>query len=137
MPCNITTGRTIDCKNQLGGIRKVYIQNYADVPALTGFAATGNTITVVTSGTGLTVYEYDLRPELSNFEISINTDINNGTYYYSQKLTIVLQHPSATDILEVQNLTYGRPNIWVLDTLPLARIATVPVPLKFTHARQP
>jgi len=115
MACNITAGRTIDCKNQLGGIRKVYIQNYVDVPAQTGFTATGNTISVVTSGTGLTVYEYDLRPELSNFEISINTDINNGTYYYSQKLTIVLQHPSATDITEVQNLTYGRPNIWVLD----------------------
>jgi hypothetical protein len=115
MPCLITAGRNIDCKNQLGGIRKVYIQNYVDIPAQTGFTATGNTISIVTSGADLSVYEYRLRPELSNFDISISTDINNGTYYYSQKLTIVLQTPDATDIAEVQNLTYGRPNIWVLD----------------------
>lgn len=115
MACNITTGRTIDCKNQLGGIRKVYIQNYVDVPAQTGFAAEGNTISAVTTGTDITVYEYQLRPELSNFDIGISTDINNGTYYYEQKLTIVLQQPTAVDVAEIQNLTYGRPNIWVLD----------------------
>lgn len=115
MPCLITTGRDIDCKNQLGGIRKVYLQNYVDIPAQTGFVGTGNTITEVTSGADLSVYEFNLRPELSSFEVTINTDINNGTYYYLQKLTLVLQQPVATDIAEIQNLTYGRPNIWILD----------------------
>lgn len=115
MACNITAGREIDCKNQLGGIRKVYLQNYVDIPAQTGFNGTGNTISVVTSGSDLNVYEFQLRPELSSFEVTIATDINNGTYYYQQKLTIVLQVPVATDIAEIQNLTYGRPNIWILD----------------------
>ena len=116
MPCTITNGRAIDCKNQLGGIRKIYLQNYVDIPAQTGFVGTGNTITVVTTATpSLIVYEFQVRPELSSFEVTINTDINNGTYYYLQKITMVLQVPVATDIAEVQNLTYGRPHVWVLD----------------------
>ena len=48
MACDISSGRIVDCKDQVGGISRVYIGNYADmINNATWTAATNDTVTAI------------------------------------------------------------------------------------------
>lgn len=113
MPCEISSGRIVDCKDQIGGISRVFIGNYADmINNATWLAATNDTVTVIAAQT---FYQFDVRPETSSMTITYASDPANGTTFFEQALSLTFQRLDATDIADIRALCQGRPNIWVED----------------------
>lgn len=114
MPCSITAGRTVSCKDAVSGIRNVYIANYIDIPAQTGYTIASGLITVMAT-TPLEVYEYAVRRESSKLDISIATDPKAGTTHFEQRLTLQFNKLNKDDADAVKILAYDRVVIIVQD----------------------
>ena len=53
MSCDISSGRVVDCKDQIGGISRVFIGNYADmINNATWAADTNDTVTAIAAQSG-------------------------------------------------------------------------------------
>ena len=72
MSCDISSGRVVDCKDQIGGISRVFIGNYADmINNDTWTAETSDTVTAIVAQT---FYQFDVRPETSSMTITYASD---------------------------------------------------------------
>jgi len=87
MPCALTQGYVIDCKDSLGGISEVYFMPFNDLATIT---ATAGVVTALTKDTGKRFYKYQLVKSTAGFTETGNGSIENGTLFYEQALTIVL-----------------------------------------------
>jgi len=87
MPCALTQGYTLDCRDSLGGLTEVYFIESANVTSTT--EASG-VITALTKATGKKFYKYELVKGTSSFVENINSSVENGTIFYQQELTLVL-----------------------------------------------
>jgi len=123
MACNLTRGRLVDCKDVIGGLRKVFfVSSYSanaeaqatissDIMSDAGFATWD-----VSSGSKTTVYQYDLRPDLSSCTINLTADPATGTTFFEQTLSITLQKQTAADSNQMRLIAYNRSQIFVLDS---------------------
>jgi hypothetical protein len=116
MACNISSGRLVDCKDSLGGIKTIYISGNADyvdmVSTSDWTAASNDTVTQIATQT---FFEFELRPELSSLTVNYQSDPASGTTFFEQVLSVTFQKLDATDIADIRELCQGRPNIWILD----------------------
>lgn len=122
MACEISSGRIVDCKDSVGGIKAVYISaGYIDMPSVAyvadpetagWLAETNDTVTEIQTQT---FYEFEVRPETSSLTVNYQSDPNAGTTFFEQVLSVTFQKLDATDIADLRKLCQGRPNIWVLD----------------------
>ena len=113
MACDISSGRIVDCKDQIGGISRVFIGNYADmINNATWAADTNDTVTAIAAQT---FYQFDVRPETSSMTVTYASDPANGTTFFEQALSLTFQKLDATDIADIRALCQGRPNVWVMD----------------------
>jgi hypothetical protein len=87
MPCALTQGYVLDCKDSLGGITEVYFIASSDVSAIT--EASG-VVTAITKKAGKRFYKYELVKETSSFVENVNASVENGSIFYQQELTIIL-----------------------------------------------
>ena len=95
MACNITSGFTLDCNDSNGGIEKIFIAN-GPVESITESAGTISAITV--AGSALTpsdFFEFEVPRQTSSFTETINVSNENGTVFYDQALTMVLNKMDA------------------------------------------
>ena len=112
MPCVISTGRLISCKDKVGGIKTVWFMNYADISQDITVDPTTHALTDI----GVqTVYQYDVQPETASMSITISQSKENGTTFYDQSCEVVLHKLTPEDEDNVRLLTWGRPIIFVLD----------------------
>jgi len=105
MACALTQGYVLDCKDSLGGITEVLFIAKADVTATT--EASG-VITAITKAAGKRFYKYELVKETSSFVENINASVENGSIFYQQELTVILNKLQANTrneiLLLAQNL---------------------------------
>jgi hypothetical protein len=87
MACALTQGYTLDCKDNIGGLKDVYFAAIDDLNVVTQAAGV---VTAVTMDTGKYFYKYDLVKESSNFAEAINTNVQNGTVFYAITLEVIL-----------------------------------------------
>lgn len=109
MSCLLTAGRTIPCKDVVGGIKAVYFVNFGDI---TGITESADEITDMT-GT-FSAYKYDLKGN-SSFEQSFNSSRENGTTFFEQTLNLTFTKLTKEDNKELKLMAYGRPQVVVLD----------------------
>ncbi len=83
MSCDITSGFTLGCRDNTGGIKNLYILS----GSITSTAGTEGLITAIT-GSG-TFYKFELFRQTSNFQETINSTPENGTVFYEQSVTAV------------------------------------------------
>lgn len=126
MACNLTRGLLVDCKDQIGGLKKIFfVRSYCDnIRARATFNAT-NTLQMDTAGFNnwngqggggtTTVFQYDLRPNLSSMTVNINSDPANGTTFFEQTLSISMQKLSVAQTNELRLISYNRSQVFVLD----------------------
>ncbi len=109
MTCTLTTGRQLDCKDFIGGIRTVMFQVVADyAPTYTG---TG----VLSSITADTVFRYELAKGTGNFTETIQSAPENGTIFYEGVVNIKLHKLTNEDRNELELLVQNRLVIYILD----------------------
>lgn len=87
MACALTQGYALDCRDSLGGIVEVYFIEKANLSAIT--VASGS-VSAITKVVGKKFYKYELVPGTSSLTENINANVANGTVFYAQELSIVL-----------------------------------------------
>ena len=125
MACNLTKGLAVDCKDQIGGLKKIYfVKSYcSDIRAKATFDGTDALVMDtagfanwdIQSGGAVTVFQYDLRPNLSSMTVNINSDPATGTTFFEQTLSLTLQKLNVTQTNELKLISYNRSQIFVLD----------------------
>ena len=123
MACDITRGRLIDCKDSIGGLKAIYTaKSYSNNVSA---AATINTTEMTTAGfatwsgatgSATTVFKYDLVQNLSSLTVNINSDNANGTTFFEQTLSVVLQKIDHDMTNELRLMAYARSQIFVQDS---------------------
>lgn len=110
MACDISLGRTEQCKDSVGGLKAVYFMNWGDA---TGFTFDVDGLVTDVAGTP-SAYRYELKGT-STFEQTVTSSRENGTTFVEQKLSLSLKKLSNADNKQLKLLSYGRPQIWVED----------------------
>lgn len=114
MACDLTLGRSEPCKEQVGGIDKVYFVNFGDVTASTiTYDLTNTDVIDAVSGTP-SAFPYEVKDACS-FTQNIVSDRSTGTTYYEQVLELTLKQLSIADHKELRLLAAGRPHVIVKD----------------------
>ena len=125
MACNLTRGLLVDCKDQIGGLKKIFFtQSYcSDIRASATFNGT-NVLQMDTAGfanwdiyggSTVNVFQYDLRPNLSSVTVNINSDPATGTTFFEQTLSLSLQKLTVAQTNELKLISYNRSQVFVLD----------------------
>lgn len=130
MACNLTRGLLVDCKDQIGGLKKIYfVKSYcSDITARAVFNET-NDLQMDNAGfenwdikedigsgvDGVQVFQYDLRPNLSSMTVNFNSDPATGTTFFEQTLSITMQKLSVAQTNELKLISYNRSQVFVLD----------------------
>ena len=78
MACNLTAGIVLGCRDNVGGLKTMWITDYDNILSIT--QSTGDTITAI-SGTG-TFYEFQLIRTTSQITETVNASLENGTVFY-------------------------------------------------------
>jgi hypothetical protein len=108
MACDITAGRNdSNCLDSLGGIKAIYVANYAK-GMFADATFTGEEITAM--GTSYDVFKYELRGT-NNIDEANTKDINAGTSIFEGSGTITLKKQDATTQAQMVLLSKGRPQI--------------------------
>ena len=125
MACNLTRGLLVDCKDQIGGLKKIFFtQSYcSDIRASATFNGTialqmdtaGFANWDIYGGSTVNVFQYDLRPNLSSMTVNVNSDPATGTTFFEQTLSITLQKLSVAQTNELKLISYNRSQVFVLD----------------------
>jgi hypothetical protein len=84
MSCNLVQGITFGCRDNAGGVGKVWITDYDNIASVT--KDSGDTITEI-SGTGV-FYEFQLIRATSEVTETINASLENGTVFFTQEITM-------------------------------------------------
>ena len=125
MACNLTRGLLVDCKDQIGGLKKIFFtQSYcSDIRASATFNGT-NVLQMDTAGfanwdiyggSTVNVFQYDLRPNLSSVTVNINSDPATGTTFFEQTLSLTLQKLTVAQTNELKLISYNRSQVFGLD----------------------
>ena len=125
MACNLTRGLLVDCKDQIGGLKRIFfVKSYcSNIRAKATFDGT-NVIQMDTAGfanwdiyggSTVNVFQYDLRPNLSSVTVNINSDPATGTTFFEQTLSLTLQKLTVAQTNELKLISYNRSQIFVLD----------------------
>lgn len=120
MPCEISAGRDVSCKDAVGGIKGVYFLNYTDKWWETAvFSSTGSPNEIekfaTASDAGYVVYYYQVRREMCNLEVSVNSSPENGTTFFEQSVSLSFNKLTQVDADAMKLLAYGRPHIILED----------------------
>ena len=105
MACALTQGYTLDCRDSLGGITEVYFMAFQDVSSST--EASG-VITALTKAAGKRFYKYELTKGTSVMTENVNSNVQNGTLYFTPELTIILNKLQVNTRNEILLLAQNR-----------------------------
>lgn len=87
MPCALTSGYTIDCRESIGGIKRLLIANFSSVSQT--MTISSEVITAITMISSAKFYEFQQVKETSNFTEAIRVSDVNGTVGYETTLTAI------------------------------------------------
>jgi hypothetical protein len=110
MACDLTAGRLRACKQNIGGLGKLYLFNFLENPftVVAGVATAINPLLTE-------VFEYEIEGDGNNVSESFVSDRNSGTSLNTQTMTIMLKKIDATTSAQLNLLTYGFPMAVVKD----------------------
>jgi hypothetical protein len=112
--CNQTlAGITLDCSNNKGGIKTVYIANYGDV---TGFEENEDVITGITMAEGATFKAYQFRKNTGSMTSTLTADETNGLNYVTTEVSLVFTKMDTAKRVEMTALSLGQLAVIVLDS---------------------
>lgn len=105
MSCTTLNSITKSCSNNQGGIFSVYINDTANVTAMT-IGATAHTITAITTSPDFTTFEFNRN--VGSVSIEPKIDLINGSTYYEAKMTLVFHRREASKSRALQILGEGQ-----------------------------
>ena len=121
MACELTTGRQLDCRDTVGGVKAVYFVQHADAgingnTAGAGIEPASGTITDLDlsgSGTGQELFKYELVRGTGSFTETITGSTENGTIFFDQSVNIKLHKLIIADRNEIKLLSRNKLIVFV------------------------
>lgn len=111
MSCDITSGRTLPCRDSVGGLKNVYFINYDAAATIT---PTADDEVAFDGIWDLNNFKYELKGN-SSLTTNIQASRENGTVAFEQVLELTLPKLSSADNKQIKLLAFGRPRIVVED----------------------
>jgi uncharacterized membrane protein len=112
MACTIIEGVTLDCRQGAGGIKKLYLTEFANVSSITSSSGSVSAITMVA---GKKFWTVEVELEDAQFDENATVSIENGTTFYEQSLTFSVYKMTAKNRNIVRLLTQNRLMVIVQD----------------------
>ena len=101
MPCALSSGYALDCKDSSGGIVEVYFIEKGNVTAIN--EASG-VVTGLTKATGKRFWKYELPKETGALTETLTGNVQNGTVFYASELKVVVNKLSVAARNEIKLL---------------------------------
>ena len=105
MACALTAGRALDCRDSVGGIKRLLITELANKATLT---TTSGAISAFTLATGKQFWSYEQVRETSNFSEAIQASVENGTLAYETTLTAIFNKGETATRNQIRLLAQNR-----------------------------
>lgn len=105
MACALTSSYTLDCRDNVGGIKKVYFTEIANVSS---FTSASGVVTAISMVATKVFRVYELERETAELTENIQTSSENGTLFFEQDLTLPIRKMSATLSSEIKLLAQNR-----------------------------
>jgi len=83
MSCALTQGYLLDCQSGFGGVKEVYIMEFANATTIT---PTAGVITVLTKATGKSFFKYNLIAHTGEADETLTRNRENGTQSSKQSV---------------------------------------------------
>lgn len=112
MACELTKGRSLDCKTSTGGIKAVYFAQVDDLVLTNPEAALISDLEFAAGATS-TLYKYVLPRGTGSFTETITGSSENGTFFYEPSVTIMLHGLTSADQNEIKLLAQNRLVVFV------------------------
>jgi len=113
MSCDLSNGRLLPCKDQVGGLKNVYFINHGVDSTLISTSGSEDTV-AATDFASSTAYKYALKGN-SSLTQNIQSSRENGTTAFEQVLELTLPKLSKEDNYQIKLLSFGRPHVVVED----------------------
>lgn len=105
MACTQTlSGLAADCAGNIGGIKNVYLANFADI---SGVTVTTNQISAITMVGTAKFKKYAFKRGTGSMSSTLNVDATNGTNYVSTDLVLQFNRMETTKRVEMTALAQG------------------------------
>lgn len=112
MPCEITSGYAIDCRDSIGGIDVIYlIENsalYNEASGVSRVTSASGVVTVLGKDTGKKFYKFEVPRATAMASNNITASAENGTLFYTHMVSFVLNSRSATTRNIINTLAKNR-----------------------------
>lgn len=105
MPCALTSGRPLDCRDSVGGIKKLLITELANKATLT---TTSGAISAFTLATGKQFWSYEQVRETSNFSEVTLASVENGTLAYETTVIAIFNKGETSTRNQIRLLAQNR-----------------------------
>ena len=112
MACELTAGFLLDCKDSIGGIKAIYLQNHADF--YSGVTIDPNT-EEVSALPEEDVYKYMCPKHTGSFTEEVASSVENGTIFYTQTVTATFFKLSAARRKQLELVAKNRLVVFVQD----------------------
>lgn len=112
MACELTAGFLLDCKDNIGGIKAIYLQKHSLF--LTGVQLDIST-EEVNSLPDENVYKYICPKHTGNFSEEVASSVENGTIFYTQTVAATFFKLSAARRKELELMAKNRLVVFVQD----------------------
>lgn len=113
MPCSISSARGLNCRDQVGGIKAIYLSTYTPT-FFDGLTITASSNTFTAIGENVSVYRYDVRPQTSSFTVTINA-ADAGSAAYDIACEVTLHSMTSEDNYELEQVIGSVMTVYVLD----------------------
>lgn len=110
MPCSLTKGFNLDCKDSVGGIIEIKIKAFSPADLANFTVNTDGSVTISTAGQS-GWYKYELNKENGTLEEKLTTNIENRSYAYEATVKFSLYNLSKDKQIELQLVAKNR--LWV------------------------
>jgi hypothetical protein len=83
MSCSLTQGFLLDCQNGFGGVKEVYVMEFANATTIT---VTAGVVTIITKATGKQFWKYNLVASTGEADETLTRNRENGTQMSKQSV---------------------------------------------------
>ena len=114
MACNcslITGGIAKSCDFNTGGIEKIYLTDHCNI---TSYTEANSEITAISLESTTQFWEYEFNRNTSSYEEVTNINIENGSTFYTQTVSLILSRRDKTKAEKIKELATGQKKLWII-----------------------
>jgi hypothetical protein len=128
MSCELTAGFTLQCKDAIGGIKAIYLQQHEDFLTGVTIDATSEEVDGLPTKS---IYKYTLPKHTGSFTEEVASSVEAGTIFYTQTVTATFFKLSAARRKQLELVGKNRlvvfvqdnnDNIWMIGRLDGAEV---------------